>query len=105
MVDLSTYSINNFFECASLCRALGDSKVSKICHWPELLSESELVPEILPPFPGIGLGLEYDETLHNETQGEVSLLWETVENVFFFLKIRIYFSLSLNGRQMLISHF
>lgn len=84
---------------------LGDSKGSRACCPPVLLSESQLVPEILFPFPGTDWGLECDETPDSEIQGEVSQPWETVEKVFCLRKVRICLSLPLNGRQMLISHF
>ena len=84
---------------------LGDSKGSRACCPPVLLSESQLVPEILFPFPGTDWGLECDETPDSEIQGEVSQPWETVEKVFCLRKARICLSLPLNRRQMLISHF
>lgn len=84
---------------------LGDSKGSRACCPPVLLSESQLVLKISFPFPGTDWGLECDETSDSEIQGEVSQPWETVEEVFCLLKVRICLSLPLNRRQMLISHF
>ena len=89
----------------TLVPTLGDSKGSRACCPPVLLSESQVVPEISFPFPGTDWGLECDETLDREIQGEVSQPWETVEKVFCLLKVRICLSLPLNRRQMLISHF
>ena len=89
----------------TLVPTLGDSKGSRACCPPVLLSESQVVPEISFPFPGTDWGLECDETLDREIQGEVSQPWKTVEKVFCLLKVRICLSLPLNRRQMLISHF